>query len=67
MRIIFLKDYTGRETAGKPYKAGDGLELDHQPAIELIALGVAREEEQQIEQPAKKIRKVKEVNDVTNS
>ncbi len=65
MRIIFLKDYTGRETAGKPYKAGDSLELDHQPAIELITLGVAQEE--QIEQPAKKIRKVKEVNDVTNS
>ena len=43
MKIIFLVDYIGRETAMKEYKAGDSMELDHAPAQELIGFGVAKE------------------------
>lgn len=70
MKIKFITDYQGRETAMKQYRAGDELELDHQPAIELIALGVAQEQTEPDEQPAppvKRTRKVKEVLDVENT
>lgn len=65
MKIIFLSDYKGRETAMQEYKAGSVLELDHQAALDLIRLGIAQEQHE--EQPApKKPRKVKEVTDDTN-
>ena len=43
MRVKFLVDYEGRETAYKKVKAGDEMELDHQPAIELIKFGIVEE------------------------
>lgn len=43
MKIKFLQDYVGRETAMKEVKKDDVLELDHQPAIELIHFGIAEE------------------------
>jgi len=43
MKIKFLEDYIGRETAMKEYKKGDVLELDQQSAIELINFEIAEE------------------------
>jgi len=43
MKIKFLVDYIGRETAMKEYKKGDVLELDQQPAIELVNFEIAEE------------------------
>jgi hypothetical protein len=43
MIIKFTKDYTGRETAMKPYKAGTQADLPTAQALELVKLGVARE------------------------
>jgi hypothetical protein len=43
MKIKFLVDYVGRETAMNRYFKDDEMELDQQPAIELINLEVAEE------------------------
>jgi hypothetical protein len=43
MRVKFLVDYEGRETAYKKVKAGDEIVLDQQPAIELIKFGIVEE------------------------
>ena len=59
MKIKFLIDYIGRETSMSQCFKGDTLEIDQQPAIELIGLGVAVE---YIEKPKVK----KEVKDVEN-
>ena len=48
MRIKLLADYCGRETQMIPYRKGDILEIDHQPAIELIQLGMAEEEPEKL-------------------
>jgi hypothetical protein len=58
MKIKLLIDYVGRETSMSQRSKGDVLELDQQPAIELIVHGVAVE---YIEKPKKK-----EVKDVTD-
>jgi len=44
MRIKFTSDYIGRETAMKQYHAGDSAEFGNAQALELIKLGVAKEE-----------------------
>jgi hypothetical protein len=41
MKLKFLKDYTGRETAMQSYKAGQQAEIPNAQALELIRLGVA--------------------------
>ena len=43
MKLKFTKDYTGRETAMKEYKAGAQADIPNAQALELIRLGVARE------------------------
>ena len=43
MKIKFLCDYIGRETAMKQYHEGDVAEFDHQAAIEIIRLGGGKE------------------------
>ncbi|MCR4308374.1 MAG: hypothetical protein NUV80_07535 [Candidatus Berkelbacteria bacterium] len=43
MKIKFLVDYIGRETAMKQYDKGDVDELSPAQALELIRLGVAEE------------------------
>jgi hypothetical protein len=43
MRLKFTKDYIGRETAMKEYKAGDSADIPNAQALELVRLGVARE------------------------
>ena len=43
MKIKFLIDYIGRETAMKEYKKGDELELSQQPALEVINFEIAEE------------------------
>jgi len=44
MKIKFLNDYLGRETAMKQYKAGDIDDLDFAQAQELIRLGIVTED-----------------------
>lgn len=53
MKIKFTTDYAGRETCGKSFAVDDVLELDHQPAIELIAAGVAVEFTEDAPEPKK--------------
>ena len=60
MKIKFLHDYAGRETAMTRYFKGDILEIDHQPALELIQNKIAIE---YVEKPKVK----KEVTDGENS
>ena len=43
MNIKFLKDYAGRETAMKEYKAGTTAEFPTAQALELVRMGVAKE------------------------
>lgn len=43
MKIIFLTDYIGRETAMKQYEKDDVDELSPAQALELIRLGIAEE------------------------
>lgn len=43
MRIKFLSDYLGRETAMKEYKVGDVDDFGVAQALELIRLGVGEE------------------------
>jgi hypothetical protein len=55
MKIIFLQDYNGRETAMQEHKRGAVVELDFIRAMELIRLGVADEYIEQ-EKPVKKAK-----------
>ena len=58
MKLKFLTDHTGRETAMKEYKAGAVAEIPTAQALELIRLGVAAEVTEQPEKPTKgKVKK----------
>lgn len=62
MKIRFLQTYCGRETAMLTIDAGEVLELDHAPALDLIGYGVAEEvtELQPLpDMPKPKVKKVK--------
>lgn len=65
MRVTFLQDYTGRETAMKPYKAGDVGDFDIAVCIDLIRNNIAEAvEEDPIEiVPPKQRRKKEAVNE----
>ena len=43
MILKFTKDYIGRETAMKQYRAGETEDISNAQALELIKLGVAKE------------------------
>lgn len=43
MKIIFLQDYTGRETAMQEKKEGDSMECGTAIGLALIDLGMAQE------------------------
>jgi len=43
MKVKFLQDYVGRETAMKQYKTGDTEIIGQQAAIELIQAGIVEE------------------------
>ena len=43
MNLKFTKDYIGRETAMKQYRAGETEDISNAQALELIKLGVAKE------------------------
>ena len=43
MKLKFLIDYVGRETAMAEYKAGDVDDIPQAQAMELVRLGVAEE------------------------
>lgn len=58
MKIKFLVDYIGRETAMREHKQGEILELDFPQASELIRLGVVAEYTEQAEKPKKKAKEV---------
>lgn len=61
MKVKFLHDYLGRETAMRPMPAGVEMELVHQAAIELIAVGVAKEiQPRQIVRQAKEAKRGKD-------
>lgn len=64
MKIKLLIDYIGRETAMKQRFAGDELDMDHTPALELIAVGIAEAvEEYEPRVMVNKLRRKKEVKD----
>jgi hypothetical protein len=43
MKLKFIQDYSGRETAMKEYKANEQADIPNAQALELIRLGVAKE------------------------
>lgn len=43
MKVKFLQDYAGRETAMRPYQAGAVADIFHAAALDLIAAGIASE------------------------
>lgn len=62
MKIVFIQDYIGRETAMQEKKKGDELDCSVAIGLALIELGVAEEKVIEIEKP-KKQRKIKEFDD----
>jgi hypothetical protein len=44
MKIKFSQDYVGRETAMRQYRKGDTGDLPTAQALDLIRMGVAKEE-----------------------
>ncbi len=60
MKIKFLQDYVGRETAMKEHKKGDIIEIQFPTAAELIRLGVACGVVEETQKPEKK--KVKDAD-----
>lgn len=61
MKVIFLQDYTGRETGMLERKKGESLDISIAQALELIRLGVVEEVIEETEpvvtqQPKRKAR-----------
>ena len=59
MTVIFLQDYTGRETAMAQFKQDAIVELPHAVALELIGYGICKEYTEDAPPPKPKKEKVK--------
>lgn len=58
MKVKFLQDHCGRETAMQTKKVGEEMEMVHTSALELIACGVVEEVHPE-EEPKRKVRRDK--------
>ncbi len=58
MKVKFLQDHCGRETAMQMKKAGEEMEMVHNSALELIAYGVVAEVRPE-EEPKRKVKRDK--------
>lgn len=57
MKVIFLQDYAGRETAMQEHKKGEVVEMDFIFAMELLRHGIVDEAQD------KPVKKAKVTND----
>lgn len=67
MKIIFLQDYQGRETANAAFHAGSMTDVSVEAGLELIRLGVAEEAVIFAEDKPKPVSKKKRMEREVNS